>query len=87
MSYKKAYIETHVEAYIDEMAKVMKNNLKRVLNSGALDIDSFNPEKPDMFLPKAITQALIINYSQVIKPKPSQFEEHQKEVRNILKFI
>lgn len=87
MSYKKAYVETHVEGFINEMARVMKSNLQQVLKSGALDIENVNTEKHDMFLVKAITQALIIDYSQVIKPKPSQFDEHQKEVRNILKFI
>ena len=87
MSYKKAYIETHVEAYIDEMAKVMKKNLIRIIESDALDIEKFDPKDLRMGLPKAITHALINDYLRVIEPTPKQSAQHQATVRNITKVI
>ena len=87
MSYKKAYIETHVEVYIDEMAKVMKKNLTRIIESNALDVENFDPKDLRMGLPKAITHALVNDYLRVIEPTPKQSAQHQATIRNISKFI
>jgi hypothetical protein len=61
MSYKKAFIESHVELLMEQSKKAMRENLTKALNSGAIDIEGYDTEINFMVLPKAIWTAILEN--------------------------
>lgn len=42
MSYKKAYIESQVELLMEQSKKAMRDNLTKILNSSAIDIENYD---------------------------------------------
>lgn len=88
MSYKKAFINTHVRSMIDEVNKHMKEKLKILLDSGAIDIESYDTENNPMVLPKCIISALLESEIQQYSGRGTSFEKsNKKEVRNLRYFI
>lgn len=88
MSYKKAFIETHVLSMIDEVNSHMKDNLKKLFESGAIDIESYDTENNPMILPKCIVSALLESEIQQYNGRGTSFEKKNKqEIRNLRYFI
>jgi len=88
MGYKKAFIETHVLGMIDEVSKHMKEKLKILFDSGAIDIESYDTENNRMVLPKCIISALLESEIQQYSGHGTSFEKrNKKEIRNLRYFI
>lgn len=88
MSYKKAFISTQVRSMIDEVNKHMKKKLKVLLDSGAIDIESYDTENNPMVLPKCIISALLESEVQQYNGRGTSFEKsNKKEIKNLRYFI
>lgn len=87
MSYKKAFIESHVELLMEQSKKAMRENLTKALNSGAIDIEGYDTENNFMVLPKAIWTAILENEATQFSPPSNQEKHFKKEVKNIRYFI
>ena len=87
MSYKKAFIESHVESLMEQSNKAMREKLTKVLKSGAIDIDGYDTENNAMVLPKAIWTAILEEEATQFSPPTHKEKEFRKEVKNIRLFI
>lgn len=79
----KKQVEQKTRKLIRESAKSMRANIKRVLQSGAIDISSYDD---DFLLPKIIFQALLKEEQHQYK---LHFDEakHNKIINNIYTMI
>lgn len=78
---KKQVLRYQTRRLIDNAAGKMKQDLDKVLNSGCIDIDSYNG---DFYLPKIILAALARTASDSYAPVT---KEGREELENISKFI
>jgi len=85
MSYKISILETKVDVLISETTILMKQNLDRILKSGSIDIDDYDPES--MVLPKIIVTALLEEMAEMYVVRGSQANIAKKEVKNIRLFL
>ena len=85
---KKQAIKQHVSDMLKQSYDSMIKDIDKALNSGAIDVDSWQPDNKPMILPKCITTALLIKESKQYEAKGTSYEkEVKKEVNNILHFI
>lgn len=75
----KQQVEQKTRQLIRESAKHMRANIKRALNSGAIDISSYDD---DFLLPKIIFQALLKEEQHQYKCH-SDKDKHNKTIDNI----
>ncbi len=85
---KMARIKTLVQDLINDSHTAMMSKIDRVLNSGAIDIDSWDENSAPMILPKCIATAIIQNESHQYEGRGTSFEKRiKKEVKNIQYFL
>ena len=66
----------------------MESKIDGALNSGAIDIDSWQEDDSPMVLPKIIITAILENESTQYQGKGTSFEKKiKKEVKNLKYFI
>lgn len=80
---KELVLDMLKESYESEIKQIDK-----VLNSSAIDIDSWDDKKIPMILPKTILTAILKNESIQYEGKGTSYEKMiKKEVNNILHFL
>jgi hypothetical protein len=85
---KKDKIKSLVTEMLNQSHEAMVRKIERALNSGAIDIDSWDESNNPMILPKCITIALLEDESTQYNGRGIAFEkEVKKEVRNIKCFL
>lgn len=85
---KKDKIKSLVTDMLQESYEAMLKKVDKVLNSGSIDIDSWEESRKPMFLPKCIITAILQNESTQYEGKGTSFEKDiKKEVRNIRYFL
>ena len=85
---KKNQIKALVIDMLEESNKAMISKVEKVLNSGCIDIESWDKEINPMIIPKCIVTAILENESCQYQAKGTSFEkEIKKEVENIKYFI
>jgi hypothetical protein len=85
---KKEIIKTLVSDMLEESYHAMIKKIDRALNSGAIDIDSWDKDKFPMITPKIIVTAILKNESSNYEGKGTSFEKQiRKEVKNLLHII
>jgi len=73
---------------LERSIPAMEDNLKKVLNSGAIDVDNWDENNNPMILPKTILIALLESEADQYKAKGTSFEkEINKGVKNLKYFI
>ena len=77
-----------VKDMLNDSHETMLNKIDRVLNSGAVDVDSWDENKSPMILPKCIVTAILQSESTQYDARGTSFERQiKKEVKNIRYFI
>ena len=85
---KKEKIKSIVEDMLNEAHEAMIKKVDKVLNSGAIDIDSWDEENAPMITPKCIVTAILQNESTQYEGKGTSYEKKvKKEVKNIRYYI
>jgi len=85
---KEKKVETLVNMLLDKSHEAMKNAVTKAINSGALDIDSWDENSNPMIIPKIIATALLECESHKYSAKGTSFEKLiKKEVKNLKYFI
>jgi len=85
---KKNKIKSLAEDMIKESFEAMIKKVEKALNSGAIDVDSWDENNSPMFLPKCIVTAILQNESTQYEGKGTSFEKQvRKEVKNIRYFL
>lgn len=85
---KRQIIKSHVIDMLNDSREAMLKNLDRVLDSGAVDIDAYDPKVNGMIIPKCIVTALLEKESTQYNGSGTSFEKKvKKEVRNIRYFV
>jgi len=85
---KKQKISKHVKDMLALSQKSMIENIDIILNSGCIDIESWDEKNSPMIIPKCIVAALLDKESHQYLAKGTCFEKQiKKEVRNIRYFI
>ena len=85
---KKNKIKSLAEDMLKESFDAMIKKVEKALNSGAIDVDSWNENNRPMFLPKCIVTAILQNESTQYEAKGTSFEKQvKKEVKNIRYFL
>jgi hypothetical protein len=85
---KRTKIKAHVLSMLKESNQAMKKNLEKVLNSGAIDIESWDENQAPFYLPKCILTALLQQESTQWDGTGTSYEKRiKKEVQNIRYFI
>lgn len=80
----KELVESCLEASYDAMLK----DIDKALDSGAVDIDSWDVNNNPMVLAKTITAALLKSESEQWTGKGTSFEKQvKKDINNLLNFI
>lgn len=87
MSYKKAYIESQVELLMEQSKKAMRENLTKALNSGAIDIDNYDPEHNSMVLPKTIWVAILEEEATQFTCPLDHIKQFRKDIKNLKMFL
>lgn len=81
---KKQEIKNLVSEMIEESRQAMLKKIDIVLNSGAIDVDQWEPDNAPMVLPKTIVTAILQHESEQRDGKGTSHERKiKKEVRNI----
>lgn len=71
-----------------EAHKAMRDNVEKAMNSGAIDIDSYDPVDAPMIEPKTIVCAILINESDQFKGRGTRWENQmRKNMHNIIRFL
>lgn len=84
----KEKIKSLVQSMITESTLSMNKKIDKVLNSGAIDIETWNENNNSMIVPKAILIALLQNEAGQYSAKGTSFEKViNKEVKNLSHFI
>lgn len=85
---KKKKIKAHVKDMLKQSHKAMLEKIDRALNSGAIDIDSWEEDNKPMVLPKTIVTALLESESTQYNGIGTSYEKSiKKEVRNLRYYI
>lgn len=85
---KRQIIKSHVIDMLNDSREAMLKNLDRVLDSGAIDIDAYDPKVERMIIPKCIVMALLEKESTQYSARGTSFEKKvKKQVRNIRYFV
>jgi len=85
---KKNNIKLLAEDMLKQSFNDMIKKIEKVLNSGAIDIDSWNKNNKPMIIPKCIVTAILQDESTQYEGKGTSFEKQiKKEVKNIRYFI
>ena len=85
---KKDKIKSLVTDMLQESYEDMLKKVDKVLNSGSINIDSWEESINPMVLPKCIITAILKNESTQYEGKGTSFEKYiKKEVRNIRYFL
>lgn len=85
---KKTKVKKLVADMLKQSHKAMVKDIEKALNSGSIDIESWDGVNSPMILPKVIVTALLIKESKQYEAKGTQFEKQvKKDVQNLLYFI
>jgi len=85
---KKRKIKKLVKEMLKDSYQLAIKDIDKTLNSGIIDIDSWEPDNTPMILPKCIITAILTKRSKDYEGKGTSFEKQiKKEVNNILYFI
>ena len=85
---KEQAIRAHVEYMLKQSHEAMVKKIDRALNSGAINVDAWNPNTYPMILPKCIVVALLEIEASQYDGVGTGYEKMMKaEVRNIRHFI
>ena len=85
---KKNKIKSLSEDMLKESFDDMIKKVEKALNSGAIDIDSWDENNNPMILPKCIVTAILQDESTQYEGKGTSFEKQvKKEVQNIRYYL
>ena len=85
---KKNKVKSLAADMLKESFESMIKKIDAALNSGAIDIDTWDPQNNPMILPKCIVTAILKNESTQYEGKGTSFEKQiKKEVTNIQYFL
>ena len=88
MKSNKEQIAELVKDMLTESYEAMIKKIDKVLNSGCVDVESWNKDSSPMILPKCIVTAILQNESTQYEGKGTSFEKQmKKEVKNIRYFL
>ena len=88
METKRDKIKGLVVNLLNQSHEEMYFKIDAALNSGAIDIDSWQEDDSPMILPKIIITAILENESTQYQGKGTSFEKKiKKEVKNLKYFI
>ena len=85
---KKDAIKNHVVDMITWSHKRMLKKIDKAINSGALDIENWQPDNSPMVIPKTIMIAILQEEADQYSPKDTSYERKvNKAVRNLKMFL
>lgn len=85
---KKDKIKVLVADMLNQSHEDMTKQIDKALNSGAIDIDSWDENDKPMILPKCIVTAILENESTQYAGSGTSFQKQiKKEVKNIRYFL
>jgi len=85
---KREKIEALTKRILEDSYEAMKGKVSKALNSGAIDIESWDERNNPMILPKCIVIAILQDEATQYEAKGTSFERDvKKEVKNIRCFI
>jgi hypothetical protein len=85
---KKNKIKAHVKDMLKQSNKAMLEKIDKAINSGAIDIDSWEEDNKPMVLPKTIVTALLESESTQYRGIGTSHEKRiKKDVKNLRYFI
>lgn len=85
---KKEELKKMVTEILTDSHNYMLNKIDRALNSGAIDVESWDKSNGKWILPKTIATAILIDASTKHNASGTSFEKQQKkDVKNLLLFI
>jgi len=84
---KKIQIKMLVKDMLNDSFLEQIKTVDKVLNSGAIDIDSWNEEDKPMLIPRAIATAILAAELRQFEARATIYKEVKKIIRNILYFI
>lgn len=85
---KKKLIKVLTKDILKQSFKAMEAKIDRALNSGALDIESWDKDNAPMILPKIIVTAILKNESKQYEGKGTMYEKKvKKESENLIHFL
>ena len=85
---KKKRIEYICNEMLDNSVEAIRDQIKKSLNSGALDIDNWDENNNPMIIPKVIMIAVLKNEAEQYSSKGTCFEKQiNREVKNLINFI
>ena len=85
---KKNKIKSLTEDMLKESFDDMIKKVEKALNSGAIDIDSWDENNNPMILPRCIITAILQDESTQYEGKGTSFEKQvKKEVKNIRYYL
>lgn len=85
---KKDRIKELVKDMLVESHRKSLQNIDRVLNSSAIDIEGWDDKNAPMILPKCILTAILENEARQYTARGTRYEKQmKKEVKNIQYFI
>jgi len=85
---KKNKIKSLTEDMLKESFGAMIKKIEKALNSGAIDVDSWDENYNPMILPRCIVTAILQDESTQYEAKGTSFEkEIKKETKNIRYYL
>ena len=85
---KKNKIKSLTEDMLKESFASMIKKVEKALNSGAIDVDSWDENNNPMILPRCIITAILQDESTQYEGKGTSFEKQvKKEVKNIRYYL
>ena len=85
---KKALIVYKVDLLIDGLSSDILDIAAKILNSGCVDVENYDPKSNGMILPKTILVAILQDFAEAYACKGTSFEKQiKKDVKNIRMFI
>ena len=88
MKSKRVKIKDHTAYLLQESYKEMKRKIDKAINSGAIDIENWDPNTNCMIIPKSILIAILESEADQYKGVGTRFEkEVRKNVDNLKCFI
>ena len=88
MEAKKEKIEKLVNDMLTDCLEIMKQDIKKTLNSCSLDIENWDEKNNKMIIPKSILIAVLEKNANQYKATGTSFEkEVKKNVKNLSYYI
>lgn len=85
---KKESIKNRVEELLKDSYIDAQKKIDKAINSGAIDIENWDPEYKSWVLPKIIVTAILENAAQDYQAKGTRIEKQvKKEVNNLKLFL